>query len=157
MRSRASQLFVAAICVLIGVGCTSTGASKGSSPSDFCVLLRLFNNSNVDLDQTFATKDATAIKAGIQRLGRQLSTMEASAPQQLRGDIAGMAEFVASLDDILAKVGYDIAKLEADPTAVEDFAALAQDQFVASRELLSTYDSTTCTNVPSSVTTVVGT
>lgn len=151
-----SHLAIAALCVLIGFGCTSTGSNKVASASDFCVLLQLFNSSNVDLDQTFATKDATAIKAGIQRLGRQLATMQASAPQELRADISGMTEFVATLNDLLGKVDYDIAKLDADPTAVEDFAALPQDQFVASRELLSTYDDTTCVRLRSGATTIAG-
>jgi hypothetical protein len=128
------------------VGCAKNAPAE-SSPTSFCAQVSVFVNSNADLDSTFASADKAQVSAGLALMSRQLSTMEASAPAELKIDLSEMTGFMTKLDAVLAKVGYDINRLEQDEAAIDEFTALPREQFVASRDALIDYARTTCSVV----------
>lgn len=148
MNRRLLAAVLIASAAVVG-GCSKNSATPTTAGS-FCTLLGAFQASNADLDVTLAGDDTANVKVGLQRLGRQLVTLQAQAPAELKADISEMSAFVASLDTLLATYGYDITALQSDPGGVRAFSELSLDQYTASRDLVAAYDTQTCQGAPAS-------
>jgi hypothetical protein len=143
------------IVALVLGSCTSAGHT-GSAPTDkatFCNLLLAYRASNDTLITEINSGDPTRARTAMTRLLDQVQTLQKRAPADIKADVDVTAAFVASFNSLLAKNGYDIHKIETDPKATEEFAALNSEQSNASRDQLRAYGDADCGAPPVSDTT----
>ncbi len=121
---------------------TSTTPTFTSDPdSPFCNLLR-----DVDVAEVLGDVDGdpAAVGAAFQQLVDVLLDATERAPEEIRSDVALVAEGMTSLDAALAAVGYDFDALAAGGNADAVLAAVNDPAFADAGVRLSAYRTQVC-------------
>lgn len=144
---------VVVACFLVASGC---GSSKSSSPKPsketFCTLLVAFRASNDALSADVASGDPATTETAVNRLVGQAQTLQQRAPSDIAPFVATTVGFLTQLRSLLATFSFDLTKLQADPAAVEKFAALNSADVQTALEQLRAYGDTDCATTATSST-----
>ena len=139
---------LAVLAALAGLSaCSSTAGTtspaNGNSPDgSFCSLLVAFQSTNESTRTDSA--DPAQNRAAITNLVSQAALLQKKAPADIKPDVDVAATYLQSVNALLGKYGYDLAKVQQNQAATEAFAALTTDAVNASRAALVRYASTTC-------------
>jgi hypothetical protein len=160
MRERTVGLMLggcALVLALLVGACSSTGTntSPSTTKATFCGLLVAFRASNDTLDVDVTSGGPAAAQTALTRLVSQAKALEKRAPDDIRPDVATVGAFIDKLDALFSKYGYDLAKLSADPKAVEEYTAINDADVQAALGQLRAYGDVDCADVTSTVATAV--
>jgi hypothetical protein len=124
-----------------GSGSSGTSASAATSgdagDSDLCTYAKqLEETTNPD---SFSNMD----KATFDKIDEIIGNVQAKAPDEIKDDVATVAENFQDVRAIFAKYDFDIAKLTsaatADPSLTEKLQSLNSDEFNAASQRVNTY------------------
>lgn len=130
------------------IGCassSSSGSTTEPSKDTFCALLAAFRVSNDALSTDVGSADPATMRTAITRLVGQAETLQERAPADIVADVTTATTFLTQLQSLFAKFSYDLTALQADPAAVEEFAAINSGEVQASLDQLRAYGDTDCT------------
>jgi hypothetical protein len=124
-------------------GSASSGTSAGAGTSgdagdsDLCTYAKqLEETTNPD---SFSNMD----KATFDKIDEIIGNVQAKAPDEIKDDVATVAENFQDVRAIFAKYDFDIAKLTsaatADPSLTEKLQSLNSDEFNAASQRVNTY------------------
>jgi hypothetical protein len=118
-------------------GSAGTSAGSGGDDSDLCTYAKQLEQSlNPD---SLSTPD----KATFDKVQEIIANVQAKAPDEIKADVATVAENFKNVQAIFSQYDYDIAKLTsavtADPTLAQKLQALSGDDFNAASQRVDTY------------------
>src|SRR3954470_5287495 len=143
--------------VVAGASCSSDDpAPAAQSKESFCSLLLAFRNSDDQLSNDLSSADAKALATAMNRLVGQGELVQRAAPKEIKADTDTVATYIKSLDGLLAKYGYDVDKLQADPKGVDEYTNMTNDQVDASLDHLHSYGDVDCAAPASSAPATTG-
>jgi hypothetical protein len=138
-------VFVVAAGLLGAAGCSSDGDSPAAQSSEsFCTFLVAFRAANESLSGDLNSGNSAQASSAMRRIVGQAELLQQRAPADIKPDVDTAATFIKQLDALLARFDYDIAKVEADPAAVDEFAALNSDEVTAALDQLRAYGDVEC-------------
>ena len=138
---------------LLGAGCSSsTRSSAKPSKETFCTLLVAFRASNDALSADVGSGDPATTQAAVNRLVGQAQSLQQRAPADIAPYVSTTVGFLTRLRSLLAEFSYDLNTLQADPVAVEKFAALNSVDVQTALDQLRAYGDTDCAATGTSTT-----
>jgi hypothetical protein len=114
----------------------AAGSGKGSK---FCNELGVIAAQEAKLDPSSDTPADT--KKAFDEIKSLKGPLEGSAPSSIKGDLSTMFDYIAQLDGVLAKAGYDWTKI--NPTDLATFEADSQ-KFETASQNVDNYVSQAC-------------
>ncbi len=138
---------------LLGAGCSSSSRSAAKpSKETFCTLLVAFRASNDALAADIGSGDPATTQAAVNRLVGQAQSLQQRAPADIAPYATTTVGFLTQLRSLLAEFSYDLNTLQADPVAVEKFAALNSADVQTALDQLRAYGDTDCTATSTTIT-----
>ena len=145
-----------ATAVVAGASCSSDDpAPAAQSEESYCSLLLAFRSLN-DLNDELASADAKALATSMDRLVGQGELLQRAAPEDIKSDTDTVAAYIKALDGLLAKYGYDVDKLQADPKGVDEYTTITNDEVDAALDQVQSYGDVECAAAGSSAPTSTG-
>jgi hypothetical protein len=124
----------------------TTPSFTGSGSSDFCNFAKDLESSDI---ANSLTGDSTNVKDDLAKVRAALAQAKAKAPDEIKADVATVADAFQKYDDLLAKYGYDTQKLtdaaQKNPQVLAQATAVLDDsKFAAASERVSAYAQQVC-------------
>ena len=145
------SVLVGTAVLIVGASCSSSDpAPAAQSKESYCSLLLAFRNSDDQLSNDLSSSDAKALGTAMNRLVDQGRLLQRAAPKEIKADTDTVAGYLKALDALLAKYGYDVDKLQADPKGVDEYTSITSDDVNAALDRLHSYGDVDCASTGSS-------